>query len=401
MNLEKFNNLDFSGIEKFNQQVVIPTFDVDILHGYERIGFTVDDLDKYVEKKLTIFKEDQPYLSICYIVKNEPDNLEKSLKNSAKFDCELLVLDSSDNSEAWEKIEEICFDYKARYLYSKFQNFSQARNQVKANAKGKFILMIDADEDFNGDPAQLKELLENTTTEAFQVIIKNYSKVDDKITFSFSPAIRLFRNKNEYKYSGFVHEDIMESILSTGVDFKEKVNYLDNFMIVHYGYLEPNEQPKKIQRNFNLLTQEIENEPSANAYYRRALIFKDFFKDVPSAEKDISAAILYTSSPNFDELGLKIQILNLGAVISFEIGSGQDAYNRATESLKITNKQILPKVILGDLALTINRKDIARDFYRDALNSYKDVIGTELYAIPPEAIQQKLDNYCGNIFTIN
>ena len=101
-------------------------------------------------------EQDNIVLSICMIVKNEERCLERCLKSliplKEKINCEIIVTDtgSTDNSI------EIAKKYADKLLYFEWCNdFAAARNVGLEQAKGKWIMSIDADEELTEDISEL------------------------------------------------------------------------------------------------------------------------------------------------------------------------------------------------------------------------------------------------------
>lgn len=82
-------------------------------------------------------------ISICMIVKDEEENLEKSLKSIVKYGYEIIVVDtgSTDNSK------KVALKYtKNVFDYVWCDDFSRARNFSISKATNDFVLILDADE---------------------------------------------------------------------------------------------------------------------------------------------------------------------------------------------------------------------------------------------------------------
>ena len=353
--------------------------------------------------------ESQPKLiSLCYIVKNEPRELEQSLATSYDFADEIIVLDTgSDNPDevmlaaldadveyvviegeseciTEKSISKVKFYQKT---YEKFR-FHNARNDAKSFAAGKWVIMIDADETLYGDPDALREYLNNAheKTMGYMVIIQGImlnEQGENQIT-SEDVYCRCIRNEDWIKYEGYVHEDTLECIL-------RRENLPETFALIpkeiafiqHYGYRTMEAIEAKTKRNIGLLGEQIKDEPTVNAYFHRAILYSGM-NNLQAAEEDVQKGI-FLSDRNPD-IGIRVKILNLGANLALEmlatlIGSVKDgkileewynkAYSRAVDSVKLLADQIAPRFVLGQLYRSKNRKMDSLQAFTDCLRLKK------------------------------
>lgn len=151
-------------------------------------------------------------------------------------------------------------------------SFSRARNAALEHASGEWILVIDADEQFLGDPVALRALLEHqgAEVEAFLVAVENLHGAGN--ARSVHTGIRLFR-RNVAHYRHRLHEQVV------AIDDPERVlniSYLSGARVIHYGYVsEVFESKHKAERNLLLAKAALEDEGQSKAYglmnYGRAL----------------------------------------------------------------------------------------------------------------------------------
>ncbi|HVW11408.1 MAG TPA: glycosyltransferase family 2 protein, partial [Bryobacteraceae bacterium] len=86
----------------------------------------------------------QPPLSLCMIVRDEERNLAQCLDSVQALAPELIVADTGSK----DRTIEIARQYGARVLPFPFDrvDFAAARNHTIAQAAGRWILVLDADE---------------------------------------------------------------------------------------------------------------------------------------------------------------------------------------------------------------------------------------------------------------
>lgn len=198
-------------------------------------------------------------LSICMMVKNEESNLERCLNSlnnlRSKITNELIIVDTGSTDRTMEIAK--LYDVKL-YEHKWNNNFSEMRNISISYAKGKWLMIIDADEELVEDKALIKQLDQdnkgvNAIALELENIITSKGKKGSKIV-----TMRLFRNDGKFHYNGVVHN--MPVVEGTVI----KVDALLN----HYGYIADDDElmETKFERTSKLLMQELEKDPQ-NIYY--------------------------------------------------------------------------------------------------------------------------------------
>lgn len=179
-------------------------------------------------------------LSACLIVKNEEKRLAQCLDSLKLIADQIVVVDTGSG----DRTVAIAKQYSCQVFYFEWgDDFSQARNFAIAQAKGKWILVIDAD-----------EVLEQGAIK----VLKDVMLVDDCLAVNllrvevgakqspFSLVLRLFRNHAAIKFFGIYHESIDQSI----VDIQKQephwqVVNIELPVLSHYGYMESEIQAKQ------------------------------------------------------------------------------------------------------------------------------------------------------------
>lgn len=198
-------------------------------------------------------------ISLCMIVKNEEHNLTRCL-NSAK-DCvdEIIIVDtgSEDNTVS------IAEQFGARIFHYQWnEDFAAARNFGLDQAKGDWILYLDADEELEPNCSdRFKALTKQPEIEAYIFQIINLTDNNDPLKHV---NVRMFRNKPTYRFEGKLHEQIISAIMPRA-NGAPVVN--SGINIFHYGYLAAEFIAKnKAQRNHRINMKLVEQEPD-NPFY--------------------------------------------------------------------------------------------------------------------------------------
>ncbi|WP_026766467.1 DUF5672 family protein [Selenomonas ruminantium] len=196
-------------------------------------------------------------ISACYIVKDEEQNLGKSILSLQGIYDELIVVDtgSTDNTIA------IAQKYGAQIDYFTWQNdFSLARNFTLSKATGDWIIFLDADEYYDCS-LSIRDYLQEVDAKYPQkdaVIVPRYEAHQMK-----NPPIhvpRIFRNRPDIYYQGVIHEQLKKK--DGDIDYI----FAENMIFIHTGY-HPDNMERKSQRNLQLLLADVEQNGERDAYY--------------------------------------------------------------------------------------------------------------------------------------
>ncbi|MFN4777873.1 MAG: glycosyltransferase [Pseudanabaena sp.] len=178
-------------------------------------------------------------LSACLIVKNEEQRLPQCLESLLSLADEIIVVDTG----SLDRTVAIAKKYQARVFHFAWcDDFSQARNYAIAQAKGKWILVIDADEVLEQSAiAILQEVLQREDCLAVNLL---RSEIDAKQA-PYSLVLRLFRNHPAIKFTGLYHESIDQSVVALQAQEPHwQVLNVEIPVLLHYGYTDSEIQLK-------------------------------------------------------------------------------------------------------------------------------------------------------------
>jgi glycosyltransferase involved in cell wall biosynthesis len=190
-------------------------------------------------------------LSLCMIVKDEEAMLPRCLGAVAEFVDELIVVDTGST----DRTVEIARSFGAKILHHEWDgDFSAARNVGLDAATGDWLMYLDADEVLvDGEGPRLRELLGHTWREGIFLTESNHvGDLEDGVAVQHS-ALRVFRNREAYRFEGRVHEQFAHRLPALA----ERVEYTQ-VRIEHFGYLGAVRDAKeKSRRNLELLERQI------------------------------------------------------------------------------------------------------------------------------------------------
>lgn len=200
-------------------------------------------------------------LSLCMIVKNEEQNLEKCLSKIKPIIDEIIIVDtgSVDNTK------EIAVKFTDKvYDFVWCDDFSSARNFSISKATYDWVLILDADEFIERfDKQNILDFINSKENIKTVGRIKEINIIEDSFgdRKSFERISRLF-NKKYFHYEGIIHEQVThiekESFKTNSVDITVK----------HIGYTEKElNRTKKLERNIGLLNNAVKNNSKDSYLY--------------------------------------------------------------------------------------------------------------------------------------
>lgn len=149
-------------------------------------------------------------LSLCMIVKDEEDVLERCLVSAKEIADEIIIVDTG-STDSTKKIAKK-FTKKV-YDFKWCEDFAKARNFAFSKATKEYVMWLDADDVIlKDDKNKLKELLKNFDT-SIDMVMLNYNvgfDEDGNPNFSYYRE-RIFKRSNGYKWIGQIHEVIPPS----------------------------------------------------------------------------------------------------------------------------------------------------------------------------------------------
>lgn len=185
-----------------------------------------------------------PRLSLCMIVKNEEAMLPGCMESVQDLVDEMIVVDTGST----DRTTRIAEGFGARVIpYTWNEDFSKARNFSIDQARGEWILVLDADERISPkDHEILRRRIENPSFQAYDLLQRNYT--DDSTVFGWVqhessrgegkdyrgyfdvPITRLFRKDPKVRFRNRVHERLEEVLDAAGIEHPRL-----EVAIHHYG----------------------------------------------------------------------------------------------------------------------------------------------------------------------
>lgn len=190
-------------------------------------------------------------ITACYIVKNEAENLAKSIKSLKTQVNEIVVVDTGSTDNTMAVARKLGANV---YSFPWQDDFSKARNFALSKAKGDWLILLDADEYFTAKTAgNIRQVIRQAQqADAFLIQMVNYDADMAEIQDYFY-QLRIVRNQRGLHYEGKIHEELK---LSDGKAMKLLRIPPETLEIYHTGYSNSVTR-EKVKRNLRILQQAV------------------------------------------------------------------------------------------------------------------------------------------------
>ena len=352
-----------------------------------------------------------PTLSVCMIVKNEENCVERSLQSIQALADEIVIVDTGSTDETLA----ICRRFTDKiFHFSWNDDFSAARNFALSNATSDWILFLDADEVIaEEDQQKIKKMIQASSSEntalAYFLHQKEYTNdttltgfyyctkedVYNKAFLGFvvvENAIRLFRRDKDISFSWRIHESVAPSLEQRGVV------PLDSGIFIHHYKQEKGKEAhqQKMLRYLAIGEQQVQETPHlAKPYYEVGLIYYALgryadaiavFQKVISLRSDEHRAY-YKLGRCFVKIGRFIdaqqafeKYLTLDSqnsdvygelgLLAIKQGNVRDAELLLRKAVELNSGNILGRHNLSLLLLQLGRKEEGTAFLQETAHSF-------------------------------
>lgn len=202
--------------------------------------------------------------SACMIAKNEEKTIATCINSYKDIVKEIIVVDTGSTDKTIEIAESLGAKV---YHYTWNNNFAEAKNFAIDQAKGDWIIFLDADEYFANDTAKniipiIKRLHVSFDTIACKMKNIDYAngKMLDEVTH-----IRIFKRDKNIRYVNRIHEMLINKTRNKSL--KAFLVEEKDLVIYHTGYSLTN-RGEKSERNLKLLLLELDKGPEKPAIYQ-------------------------------------------------------------------------------------------------------------------------------------
>jgi len=232
-------------------------------------------------------------ISACVIVKNEAANIGRWLDCVRQIADEIIVVDTGSEDDTAAIAEK---GGAKVYHFSWCDDFSAAKNFALEQARGEWIIFLDADEYFTDASipklrAYIKKYHPDQRTVGIVCKLFNIDKDRENRFIGTTCQIRVFRNLKNLRYTGAVHERLADLTHT-----KRKMQLVMDLEIYHTGYSSKIVK-QKLLRNRHLLEEKIrmQGEKVEDYPYLMDCAFglEDYEEAIRYAKKAIDAKVRF------------------------------------------------------------------------------------------------------------
>ena len=190
-------------------------------------------------------------VSACVIVRNEEKNIGRWLENMKQIADEWIVVDTGSEDRTIELADQ---GGAAVYSFPWRNDFAAAKNYALEQARGQWILFLDADEYFSHESLARIRLLLQRFQSRLDIVgllcrLVNIDKDAGNRFRSVQLQLRIFRNLKKLRYEGAIHETLTMPV-------GKKLELVRELTIYHTGY-SSSLVKKKLRRNLHMLEDRV------------------------------------------------------------------------------------------------------------------------------------------------
>jgi tetratricopeptide (TPR) repeat protein len=196
-------------------------------------------------------------LSVCVIAKNEQARLGRALGSVASIADEIVVADTGSTDDT----VGVALKHGARVVqFPWVDDFSAAYNFSIDQARGRWILLLDADEKLlESSQAAMLGAISRDDTLAYSVMRRDLVDESRPDFYSKMLHLRIFRNRPDLRFIGRIHHQFIEPL--SAIAAREQLQVLPAPVeLVHYGYV-GNQKEAKLHRAAHLMELELQDRP--------------------------------------------------------------------------------------------------------------------------------------------
>src|SRR5574344_239765 len=204
-------------------------------------------------------------LSLCMIVKNEEETLERCLISTKNLFDEIIIVDTGST----DKTKEIIKNYTDKiYDFKWCDDFSKARNFSFSKATKDYIIWLDADDVILEDDLKKLYLLKERSSNDTNIFMLKYNLNLDS---NGIPALSYYREriiKNKmFKWISPIHEVIVPS---------GNIKYED--IAITHKKINPSDPKRNLNIFENMIKKNIKFDTRQTFYYARELYYNNYYE---------------------------------------------------------------------------------------------------------------------------
>ncbi|MFP9130818.1 glycosyltransferase [Niallia sp. BSM11] len=298
-------------------------------------------------------------VSLCMIVKNEENVLDRCLSSVAHLVDEVIIVDTGST----DKTKEIASKYTSQLFdFEWINDFSAARNYAAKQATGDWILVLDADEFIDEENYQefingLKE--DNGKFDTYGVKIINFTGLyGEKLIQNYHD--RVYKNNGEIAYYRAIHEQLK------GVDGQSLTGSIAKLSVFHSGYMNHTVAEKgKNERNKDLLDKEMQESNNAFDYFN---LGNEYYSQGKYEEALKAYTNAYNLKSSYQLSWVASTVIQIISVL-IQLKRYNDAVNVIDDSIELYPGSFEMVFLKGEISYVRGQYDDAKYYFEEIINN--------------------------------
>lgn len=285
-------------------------------------------------------------LSVCLIVKDEEETIDRVLRCASLFADEIVVADTGSTDKTFEIAKKFTDNV---FFFEWCDDFSAARNFAFEKASCDYVMWLDADDVVTDEDAKkIKVILKDAN---FDMAFLPYATAfeNGEATFVYYRE-RIFRRNKNYRFTGAVHEAVVP---------EGNILYAD--AVIRHEKVKNSDPMRNLRIYQKLIVRGVCLEGRAKFYYGRELFYNGMLLESAAVLEDFLAGDGWVEN--------KIEACNNLHSVYTALGDGERAMRSIFRSFLYAPPRSNACCHIGDYFFKKNDLKSAIYWYERALES--------------------------------
>lgn len=252
-------------------------------------------------------------ISACMIAKNEEKVIARCIESYRMAVDEIIVVDTGSTDRTVAIAKELGAKV---FHFAWIDDFAAAKNYALSQAKGDWIIFLDADEYFaQGTGKNLRPFLQKLD-KGFGAVGCRMLNIDEDTGKVITEVVhvRIFKNDQDLRYTNPIHEEL--TYYKKGETLPAHLAAREKLLIYHTGY-SPKISKEKAQRNMALLLKQVDGDTAAKPEY--LYYIADTYFSMDEWEKAIRYIRLFMNTgTKLSNLNTRVHNILIDAMINLQ-----------------------------------------------------------------------------------
>ncbi|MCI0377094.1 MAG: glycosyltransferase [Gemmataceae bacterium] len=202
-------------------------------------------------------------LSVCFLTRDEEQNLSRALASVADVADEVIVADTGSA----DRTVEVAASLAAKVVQVEWDDdFAAGRNVALATARGDWILWLNPDEELSPEARiHVADYLGRKDALGYMIHVWEMPRANQPKFGVDTLQLRLFRRRPEIRFTGRLHPSFAFSFGGLAQQFGQQLFLAENITVWRHAYLSKLTEPK-LRWAARLLEKELQDRPGQLHY---------------------------------------------------------------------------------------------------------------------------------------